>query len=78
MQITSRPLPAALASTRSASEQPVNEQRLVDTFVRLIQVPGPSLRERPIADQMKKELAELGLTAREDDAAKPSGAMPAT
>jgi di/tripeptidase len=52
---------------------PVNEKRLVDTFLRLTQVPGPSLRERPIADQLKKELAELGLTATEDKAGERLG-----
>lgn len=66
------PVSSSSAPRRDA-QTPVNEQRLVDTFLRLVQVPGPSLRERPIADQLKKELSELGLTAREDDAGKVLG-----
>ncbi len=74
MQIASLPQrAAAAASPKPKADQPVNEQRLVDTFLRLVQIPGPSLRERPIADQLKKELGELGLTATEDNAGKALG-----
>ncbi|MEW6278173.1 MAG: M20/M25/M40 family metallo-hydrolase [Candidatus Eremiobacterota bacterium] len=71
--MTIRPLAAAPAPPSNVQPPPINESRLVDTFLRLVTVPGPSLRERPIADQLKAELASLNLTAREDEAGERLG-----
>lgn len=49
---------------------PINEDRLVDTFLHLTQIPGPTGNERKVADELKKQLGSLGLTVTEDDAAK--------
>ncbi|MBI3929097.1 MAG: M20/M25/M40 family metallo-hydrolase [Armatimonadetes bacterium] len=45
----------------------------MDTFLRLVQVPGPSWEERPIADVIKQEVASLGFQAHEDDVAEEIG-----
>lgn len=58
---------------RVALDPPVNEQRIVDTFLRLIQTPGPSFEERPVAEAIKAELATMGLQAEEDDAGEKIG-----
>ncbi|HXE73210.1 MAG TPA: M20/M25/M40 family metallo-hydrolase [Candidatus Nitrosotenuis sp.] len=51
----------------------MNESRLVDTFLRLVQVPGPTYEERAIADAIKAELASMGLQAEEDRAGEEIG-----
>jgi di/tripeptidase len=51
-------------------DPPINRERLLHDFLELVQVPGPSRKERQIADKIKSELAEMGLEAIEDDAAK--------
>lgn len=49
-------------------EPAVNRDRLLNDFLELVQVPGPTKDERKIADKIKSELAEMGLEAFEDDA----------
>ncbi len=49
-------------------QPPVDEERLIDTFMRLVQVPGPTRDERKIADTIKQELKSMGLEAYEDEA----------
>lgn len=54
-------------------EPPVNEARLVDTFVKMVTTRGESRNERAVADTIKAELATMGLTAEEDDAGRKIG-----
>lgn len=49
-------------------DPPVNRERLVNDFLELVTIAGPSRRERQVADKIKSELAEMGLSAFEDDA----------
>lgn len=60
MMITSRP-------------PQVNQDRLVQTFLRLTQIPGQSTNERAVADAIKDEVALLGLEAVEDKAGEAIG-----
>ncbi|KEO82379.1 M20/M25/M40 family metallo-hydrolase [Tumebacillus flagellatus] len=46
----------------------LNEKRVVDTFLELVQIDTPSYFERPMADHLLKLLKELGLEVVEDDA----------
>lgn len=77
MRIPVSPTPAAPVAaplpTPPPAESPVNETRLVDTFVRLVQIPGPTYEERPVADYLKGEFQALGLAVEEDDAAEKVG-----
>lgn len=77
MKISSLPLTshraAAAPSDNSKDPPPVNEERLLDTFLRLTQVEGPTRNERKIADAIKQELASMGLEAHEDDAGSKIG-----
>ena len=45
-----------------------NGQSLIETFLELARIDGPSGKERPVADHLRRRLEELGLTVREDDA----------
>lgn len=65
--------PAGRDLGRVALDPPVNEQRIVDTFLKFVQTPGPSYQERPVAEAIKAELATMGLTAEEDDAGEKIG-----
>lgn len=49
-------------------DPPVNEERLVDEFLELVTVPGPTRDERQIADRIKEKLGEMDLSAVEDNA----------
>lgn len=51
----------------------VQEQRTVEEFLRLVQIDSPSLKERDIADYLKKKLATLGVQVIEDDAGEKIG-----
>ncbi len=51
-----------------------SEQRLLDRFVRLCEVPSPTGNERGVADAVLTELRSLGVDAEEDDAAGPARA----
>lgn len=51
----------------------VNEKRVVEEFLRLVQIDSPSLHERQIADYLKDKLTGLGLEVVEDDAGKAIG-----
>lgn len=46
----------------------VQEQRLVQTLLELVQLDSESKNERPVADYVKAKLSALGYTVREDDA----------
>lgn len=71
---SSRPLPQAIrtssaaVSTQEASSPTINKQRLVDTFLDLTTIEGPTRDERKVADNIKGRLAAMGLEAQEDDA----------
>jgi tripeptide aminopeptidase len=47
----------------------VNDQRLLDRFVRLCEIPSPTGEERAVADAVLSELRTLGVDVHEDDAA---------
>lgn len=47
--------------------------RLLESFVRLCEIPSPFGRERQVAEALKAELNQLGLDVVEDDAASTSG-----
>ena len=51
-----------------------DNQRLLDRFVRLCEIPSPTGDERAIADAVAGELRELGVEVSEDDAAGPARA----
>ncbi len=50
----------------------MSDQRLLDRFARLCEIPSPTGSERPVADALLAELGELGVEASEDDAAGPA------
>lgn len=51
----------------------VKQERIVQEFLRLVQIDSPSLHEREIADYLKKKLADLGLDVIEDGAGEAIG-----
>ena len=51
----------------------LNEKRLLDEFLELVQIDSPSKHERKIADVLTKKFTELGLDVFEDDTAKTTG-----
>lgn len=51
----------------------INEERLMQEFIKLAEIPSPSYREREIADYLNMRLQELGLTVEEDDTAAKIG-----
>ncbi len=51
----------------------INRERLLDTFVKLVEIDSPSCGERAMCDELKKRLMALGLTVEEDDSAAASG-----
>lgn len=56
-------------STSTAVEQ-VNEERLLNLFLELAKINGPSMKEQPVADYLVKALTELGFTLEFDNAHK--------
>lgn len=48
----------------------VNEERVVDTFIKMAKVNAPSLHEKPMAEHMIPILEELGFTYQFDEAHK--------
>lgn len=46
----------------------INEQRIVDSFLDMVKIPSPSLKERVIADYLKVQLKKIGLEVTEDNA----------
>ena len=54
-------------------DPPVNQDRLVNDFLELTVIEGPTRDERKIADKIKSELAEMDLVAFEDDAGSKIG-----
>ncbi len=51
----------------------VNQNRLLEEFLRLIQIDSPSKGERRVADYLKARLTELGFEVEEDQAGKQFG-----
>lgn len=51
----------------------VNQERLVEEFLELVQIDSETKHEREIADVLKKKFSELGLEVVEDDAAEKTG-----
>ncbi len=51
----------------------INEQRLIDRFMRYVQIDSPTKEEREFALILMKELEELGLTVIMDDAGEKTG-----
>lgn len=51
----------------------VNQERIVEEFLRLVQIDSPSLHEREIADYLKSKLSDLGLEVMEDRAGEAIG-----
>jgi tripeptide aminopeptidase len=47
-----------------------NLERMRNTFVELVKIPSPSLRERDLADELKNRLTALGYEAQEDYSAQ--------
>jgi tripeptide aminopeptidase len=52
----------------------VSDERLLDRFVRLCEIPSPTGSERAVADAVAAELRELGVEVAEDEAAGPARA----
>ena len=52
----------------------MSDDRLLDRFVRLCEIPSPTGDERAVADALLAELGELGVEVSEDDAARPARA----
>ncbi len=52
----------------------MSDQRLFDRFTRLCEIASPTGEERAVADEVARELRELGLEVAEDDAAGPARA----
>jgi len=59
---------------RIAFEPVSDDQRMFDRFVRLCEVASPTGSERAVADEVLRELRELGLQVDEDGAAQPARA----
>ena len=51
----------------------INRDRIVEEFIRLVQIDSPSLHERQIADYLIRELARRGLEVTEDKAGEAIG-----
>lgn len=56
----------------------MNEERLVQRFARLCEIPSITGDERAVADAVAAELTELGIEFHEDDSAEEARAGPAT
>jgi tripeptide aminopeptidase len=52
----------------------MSDQRMLDRFARLCEIPSPTGKERAAADAVLAELREHGVDAREDEAAAPAAA----
>jgi tripeptide aminopeptidase len=62
--VTVRSLQGASAAER---------ERLLDDFIRLCEIESPSYSERKVADAVKADLEQLGLTVEEDDSKADTG-----
>ena len=51
----------------------INEQRVLDEFLELVQIRCSTHDEREVADLLTKRLTALGGTVKEDDAGKKIG-----
>lgn len=51
----------------------INQERLVEEFLELVQIDSETKHEREIADVLKKKFGELGLDVVEDNAAEKTG-----
>ena len=52
---------------------PINQERLVDEFLTLVQIDSFAGEERDVADYLRRQLTRLGLNVMEDDAGKTIG-----
>jgi tripeptide aminopeptidase len=59
-----------LSAGGSGHMMEVNEKRLVERFLQLVQIDSPSSHEREVADYLKKEMKSLGFDVEEDDAGR--------
>lgn len=46
----------------------INENRLLDSFLRYVQIDSPTTEEKQLAQMLKEEMEQLGLEVRTDDA----------
>ena len=46
----------------------INRERMVENFINMAKISSPSLKEREVADYIKKELESIGLEVIEDNA----------
>ena len=51
----------------------INRERMVENFINMAKISSPSLKEREVADYIKKELESIGLEVIEDDAGEKTG-----
>ncbi|NLM78567.1 MAG: M20/M25/M40 family metallo-hydrolase [Ruminococcaceae bacterium] len=51
----------------------IQEKRIVQHFVRLVDIDAPSLAERELADFVKEQLSQMGFQVSEDDAGRAIG-----
>ena len=51
----------------------IQEKRILDEFLELIQIPCSTLKEREIADLLTKRLEAFGFTVEEDNAGEKLG-----
>ena len=51
----------------------VNEERLFQEFIKLAEIPSPSLKERELADYLKSRLQGFGFSVEEDETAAKIG-----
>jgi len=52
---------------------PINRERFLADFLKLVQIPSPSGREGKVAEAVKAKLRELGLPVKEDEAGRAFG-----
>lgn len=52
---------------------PINQERLVDEFLTLVQIDSFAGEERDVSDYLRRQLTRLGLNVMEDDAGKTIG-----
>ena len=51
----------------------INRERMVENFINMAKISSPSLKEREVADYIKKELESIGLEVIEDNAGEKTG-----
>lgn len=51
----------------------INRERMVENFINMAKISSPSLKEREVADYIKKQLEEIGMEVLEDNAGEKVG-----